>query len=162
MLSVQNNFATIISFHSKQWLESVVKFLLCAVNNVEWHDHVQILFGDMKYSFHFSLFQLLFLPYCSYYYFYALIFSILSSFFEQSMVVSANGLVSECATKNVVEVLNSEHVDAQIQVQLMVEKIVQVVKQKQGHATPTGALVSKELIHLRPMFSVNSFATQFI
>lgn len=40
------------------------------------------------------------------------------------MVVSANGLVSECATKNVVEVLNSEHVDAQIQVQLMVEKIV--------------------------------------
>ena len=40
------------------------------------------------------------------------------------MVVSANGQVSECATKNVVEVLNSEHGDAQIQVQLMVEKTV--------------------------------------
>ena len=40
------------------------------------------------------------------------------------MVVSVNGQVSECATKNVVEVLKSEHVDAQIQDQLMVEKIV--------------------------------------
>ena len=60
------------------WVSGQV--LLCAVNNVEWHDHVQILFGDMKYSFHFSLFQLLLLPFCSYYYFYALIFPILSSF----------------------------------------------------------------------------------
>ena len=40
------------------------------------------------------------------------------------MVVSVNGQVSECATKYVVEVLNSEHVNAQVQVQLMVEKIV--------------------------------------
>lgn len=39
------------------------------------------------------------------------------------MVVSLSGQVSECATKNVVEVLKKEHVNAQILVQLMVEKI---------------------------------------